>query len=134
MKHFDITHHDPNEPKRWPLFAGLCFLVIILINLAIPASAQVIQHHNYKIYFNPKLKCPDSVSWNLTPAMVLCKPPKRIDKFAQDKSIPNSPTPADFTNSHYDKGHLFSFDDAACDDIDRVECFYMTNMLAQTLS
>jgi endonuclease G len=63
--------------------------------------------------------------------MVSCAPQARKDAFAQDKAIPGSATPKDYANSGYDKGHLFSYDDAMCDATDKVECFLMTNMLPQ---
>lgn len=107
----------------------LLFVVIIFVHVA--GFAQTIKHHSFTTYYNAKLKESDSVSWNLTPSMCSCTPQARKDAFAQDKSIPGSATPADYANSGYDKGHEFSYDDAMCSPIDKVECFLMSNMLPQ---
>jgi DNA/RNA endonuclease G (NUC1) len=107
------------------------YLLIIFCFSATLVSAQVVKHHSFTTYYNPKTRDPDSVSWDLTPIMCACLPQVRKDAFAQDKAIANSATPADYVNSHYDKGHLFSYDDAMCDATDKVECFLMTNMLPQ---
>ena len=93
--------------------------------------AQTVKHHSFTTYYNAKTKEADSVSWNLTPQMCSCSPQERKDAFAQDKAIPNSATPKDYANSGFDKGHLFNYDDAMCNPIDKVECFLMTNMLPQ---
>jgi DNA/RNA endonuclease G (NUC1) len=103
------------------------------------AQAQAIKHHAYITYFNAKLHCPDSVSWDLTPAMI-CKLVTRVDKFARDPLNPNSPKPSQFiqlpaykTNKSIElaQGHLFSYEDAMCNPIDNVECFYVDQMYEQ---
>jgi DNA/RNA endonuclease G (NUC1) len=108
-------------------------LLVLLIWAAMAwvANAQVVKHHSFTTYYNAKTREPDSVAWNLTPAMCSCTPQVRKDAFAQDKQIPGSATPADYANSGYDKGHLFSYDDAMCNATDKVECFLMSNMLPQ---
>lgn len=93
--------------------------------------AQVVKHHSYTTYYNASKHEPDSVVWDLTPTMCSCSPQVRKDAFAQDKSIPGSATPSDYANSGFDKGHLFSYDDAMCNATDKVECFLMSNMLPQ---
>lgn len=106
-------------------------LLIFLSVYRIIAIAQKVQHHDYITYYNASKGEPDSVSWALTPTMVSCTPDTRHDMFAKDPSIPNSTKPTDYRNSGYDKGHLFSYADAECDGTDRIECFYMSNMLPQ---
>ena len=94
---------------------------------------QTVKHHHYTTYYDVLSHEADSVSWDLTPAMVSCtdKPPRK-DRFAEDPLIPDTRKVKDnYTGSDYDKGHLFSYEDASCDSIDRVECFYMSNMLPQ---
>lgn len=106
--------------------------MLMLLASCQASLAQVIKHHSYTTYYNAALKEPDSVAWNLTPHMVLCKCIViRKDAFKEDPLITNSAVPADYDDSGYDKGHLFSFDDAEFDPIDKVECFYMSNMLPQ---
>lgn len=94
-------------------------------------QAQTIKHHSYTTHYNPTIGEPDSVSWQLNPNMVSCDPVTRSDRFARDPTIPNSTTPDDYKNSGYDQGHMFPYADAECDSTDRIECFYMSNMLPQ---
>lgn len=94
--------------------------------------AQTVKHQHYTTYYNAVLKEPDSVAWDLTPTMVNCSAGvKRKDRFKADPDIPNSATKQDYVKSGYDRGHLFNYEDASCDSIDRIECFYMSNMLPQ---
>lgn len=103
------------------------------------ATAQVIKHHAYTTYYNAKLHCPDSVSWDLGPQNI-CKLVPRKDKFAKDPLNPNSPKPSDFiqldgykTNKSLElaQGHLFSYESAMCNPVDNIECFYVDQMYEQ---
>lgn len=110
------------------------------------AEAQTVKHHSFTVHYNAKIKESDSVSWDLTPAMVGCPDESRKDAFAQDKAIPGSAKPSDYavnssikTSPKYnadraswiDEGHIASYQDMMCNGIDKVECFLMTNMLPQ---
>lgn len=106
-------------------------LILVVMTSWIGVEAQTVKHHSYTTYYDTKIKEPDSVSWDLTPSMCACSPQVRKDAFAQDPKIPGSAKPIDYLNSSYDKGHLFSYDDAMCNATDKVECFYMSNMLPQ---
>ncbi len=107
------------------------FLLALCATLT-AVEAQKIVHHSYITYYNATKQEADSVNWNLTPTMVGCTDAgPRKDKFAADPQISNCPTKKAYTNSGYDKGHLFPYADAECDSIDKVECFYMSNMLPQ---
>ncbi len=105
--------------------------VIVLCVFQVTSNAQRAQHHSYITHYNASLRGPDSVSWLLTPDMVSCDSVKRKDKFAQDPFIANCVRPKEYSASKYDKGHMFPFADAQCDSTDKIECFYMSNMLPQ---
>jgi endonuclease G len=109
------------------LFVATLMIVLSGFN----TQAQKVIHHSYTTYYNAAKGEPDSVSWILTPTMVGCGLVVRADKFAKDPNIPNSTKPKDYSNSGYDKGHLFPYADAQCDATDQIECFYMSNMLPQ---
>ncbi|OKS84552.1 DNA/RNA non-specific endonuclease [Mucilaginibacter polytrichastri] len=96
-------------------------------------SEITVPHHHYTTYYDVTSHEADSVSWNLAPEMLGCTDkPKRKDLFGQDPQIPDTYKLKDnYINSGYDKGHLFNYEDASCDSTDRVECFYMSNMLPQ---
>lgn len=93
----------------------------------------VIHHQHYNTYYRVSRHEPDSVSWNLNPAMVNCKDkPERQGQFNMDPDIPDTYRLTDnYVGEGYDRGHLFSFEDARCDETDRKECFYMSNILPQ---
>ena len=107
------------------------FLTLLFILIAFSLNAQIVHHQHYTTYYNANLRTADRVEWDLTPAMVGCQQVPRKDKFVQDPKISNSASPRDYVNSGYDRGHLFSYKSASCDPIDRIECFYMSNMLPQ---
>jgi DNA/RNA endonuclease G (NUC1) len=115
----------------------LLFFIILLMP-AIWLPAQTINHKAYTIYYDAKIKGPDSVAWNLTPAMVNGIHPKtRVNMFAQDPLLKNGPKPSDFIQVSKDKtlegakGHLFSYEDSWCDSVNRRECFYVDQMYWQ---
>lgn len=102
-----------------------------------PALCQMIKHNGYIIYYDAKIKAPDSTSFTLTPAMVNCSPIARKDEFASDPLLKDGPKPADFKNTtkvdslQIDKGHTFSFKSSSCNPVNRKECFLVSGMYAQ---
>lgn len=131
MKLIKVTAEEI-EKRRCKAYKYLLPMITIFMLSGIwSAKAQAIRHHSYTTYYDSTLREPDSVSWDLTPQMVSCEAQARKDRFAADPDIPDSAKPSDYANSGYDKGHLFSYDDAMCNDTDKVECFYMSNMLPQ---
>lgn len=54
----------------------------------------------------------------------------RTDDFRPDKRIANAPTPEDYTNSGYDRGHMVPAADAD-DPVEMSDTFFMTNMTPQ---
>ena len=55
---------------------------------------------------------------------------ERTDDFRADSRIKNSPTPSDYSNTGYDRGHLTPAADAATDE-QMSDTFLMTNMTPQ---
>lgn len=54
----------------------------------------------------------------------------RVDSFKPDPNIPNSPTPADYTNTGFDRGHMTPAADSNSP-TEMSDTFYMTNMTPQ---
>jgi len=54
----------------------------------------------------------------------------RVDSFKADPAVANSPTPADYTNTGFDRGHMTPAADSA-NDTEMSDTFYMTNMTPQ---
>lgn len=63
-------------------------------------------------------------------AQARIKKTPRTDDFRADKRISDSPTPADYTNTGYDRGHMAAAANAD-DPIEMSETFLMTNMTPQ---
>jgi endonuclease G len=114
------------------------FLIIAVVGSLILLSAKtsqtVVKHHGYATYYNPDKREPDSVSWDLT-ADMLCPDDKPRLPFAADPDIVDCPGSNAYDDPldgiKYSQGHMFNFDEAKCDETDRRECFYMSNMLPQ---
>jgi len=119
---------------------AIIFLLVTFFSAGtLYAQQQVVKHHSYTTYYRPGLKEPDSVAYDLTPAMMNCSPQApRTDNFQADPNIPGSPPPGDYAVNHgvprtrwIDLGHLFNALDAACDGPFSDECYYTSNMLPQ---
>lgn len=126
---YSFTYNGRSFKKK--IVMKKLILCLAISAAAIVGHAQRIVHHHYVTYYNATTKEPDSVVWDVTPDMVSCPRVTRHDHFQADPDISDCATPHDYTNSHYDKGHLFNYADAECDSVDRIECFYMSNMLPQ---
>lgn len=115
-------------------FAGL----IIIAFWTDHAFGQTIHKHGYTIYYNPKIKAPDSTSFDLSPIDVSCPPIPRKDAFAADPELSNGPKPSDFANPkgqpdslQVDKGHTYSFDSSHCNPLNKHDCWYVDGMYVQ---
>jgi len=54
----------------------------------------------------------------------------RVDSFKPDPAVANSPTPADYTNTGFDRGHMTPAADSA-NETEMSDTFFMTNMTPQ---
>lgn len=106
-------------------------VTLFALSISLSAYAQRVAHRSYVTYYNAALGGPDSVVWDLTPAMLSCGQVARHDRFARDPQLPGSTDGNDYVRSGFQRGHLFNFEEASCDATDQVECFYMSNMLPQ---
>lgn len=114
-------------------------IFLSLLSGCAPCIAQTYKHHAYTTYYNQKLHCPDSVSWDLAPQNICALIPRK-DKFAKDPLNPNSPKPSDFVQLPGEKtnktlelaqGHLYSYESGMCNPIDNTECFFVDQMYEQ---
>jgi len=116
------------------------FLVIALSSLIfVSASTPIkgVKHHHYTTYYNADKREPDSVSWDLTSDMLCDRKPPRV-AFTADPQVAGCPGAGAYDEPlngvKYSQGHMFNFDEAKCDETDRKECFFMSNMLPQAQS
>jgi endonuclease G len=95
----------------------------------------VLKHTNYTSHFSKSKKYPVLVEWWETKAKVACATPlPRKDAFQPDpQAMQETDIKADYVNSGYDRGHMSPAASNQCQSVDvQIECFYMSNMAAQT--
>ncbi len=84
----------------------------------------------FSLSFNPENGTADWVGWELLRSET-DGASSRSDKFWADTSVAGSPTPNDYRNSGYDKGHLCPAADQKWSPEAMNDCFVMTNMTPQ---
>jgi len=95
----------------------------------------VLKHTNYTSHFSKSKKYPVMVEWWETKAKVACPNPlPRKDAFQPDPQlIQETDIKADYVGSGYDRGHMSPAASNQCQTAGvQIECFYMSNMAAQT--
>jgi endonuclease G len=108
-------------------------IVVFYGNHAEPNSTEdavIIEHTAFTISYVEKYKCPEWVSYMLT------KPEQQITikrysgNFKVDPNVSTCATHADYTNSGYDRGHIFPAANAWTSEI-MLESFFTTNITPQ---
>ena len=113
------------------------FLVTLLV-ISVTRFAQdivVFKHINYTSHFSKSKKYPVMVEWWETKAKVACTTPlPRVDAFRPDpQDMESTDIKGDYVGSGYDRGHMSPAASNQCQTMDvQLECFYMSNMAAQT--
>lgn len=102
--------------------------------LELPAAdlpAEIIQHAGYVVSYNPTLRIPNWVAYELT-AEETNGEAERTDEFLPDPLVKGDPVlTSDYTRSGYDRGHMAPAADMRWSDQAMQESFYMTNMCPQ---
>ncbi len=112
--------------------------LVTLLVISVTLFAQdvvVLKHTNYTSHFSKSKKYPVMVEWWETKAKVACPNPlPRKDAFQPDPLlVQETDIKADYVNSGYDRGHMSPAASNQCQTADvQIECFYMSNMAAQT--
>ena len=112
--------------------------VVALLCVLVTVKAQdvvVLKHTNYTSHFSKSKKYPIVVEWWETKAKVACATPlPRKDAFQPDPLlVQETDIKADYVGSGYDRGHMSPAASNQCQTADvQIECFYMSNMAAQT--
>jgi endonuclease G, mitochondrial len=113
-------------------------LLVTLLVISVTLFAQdvvVLKHTNYTSHFSKSKKYPVMVEWWETKAKVGCPNPlPRKDNFKPDPLLPTETDLAnDYVGSGYDRGHLMPAKSNQCQTQSvQDECFYFSNMAAQT--
>ncbi len=96
-----------------------------------PSSTNIVQHAFYSLMYDEQHEQPYWVNY------MLCRnrlngPFSRTNDYRVDPEVTTgSATPADYTNSGYDQGHLAPAEDFSFDSTAEEESFYMSNMSPQ---
>ena len=115
----------------------LLLLTTLLITFLVTFSQDilVLKHTNYTSHFSKSKKYPVIVEWWETKAKVACTNQlARRDAFQPDpQAMVETDIKTDYVGSGYDRGHMSPAASNQCQTVDvQIECFYMSNMAAQT--
>lgn len=109
-----------------------------LLAVTIPkgVSNQVLNYQAIRVNFNPSLRIPNCVAYELTATMVAMAdaPGHEVRKnynYAKDKSVKSCPENWEYRGSGYSRGHMAPAMDMRWDKTTMAQCFYMTNMCPQ---
>jgi endonuclease G len=114
---------------------GLSLLFFFTLIVVRAQDIVVIKHTNYTTHFSKSKRYPVLVQWETTKAMVGCPTPlKRKDNFKPDPQLVDETNIAFYyLKSGYDRGHVMPAADNLCQtQAVQDECFYFSNMVAQT--
>ena len=103
-----------------------------LMKVTLPEQTpnQQITYTGFTVGFNPEHHIPNYVAWELLRSETT-GPVPREKKFTQDTEVPSCPTPDDYRNSGFDRGHMCPAGDMKWDRDAMQACFKLTNICPQ---
>lgn len=110
-------------------------LLLLITTVSYSQDTVRLKHTNYIAVFSKSKKYPVLVEWWETKAKVACeKPLPRVDKFKPDPLLlAETDLTADYVGSGLDRGHMMPAKSNQCQtQAVQDECFYFSNMAAQT--
>lgn len=109
-----------------------------LLGVGIPkgVSNQVLNYKAIRVNFNPSLRIPNCVAYELTATMVdMADAPGHENRknynYAKDSNVKSCPENWEYRGSGYSRGHMAPAMDMRWDKTTMTQCFYMTNMCPQ---
>ncbi len=109
-----------------------------LLAVTVPkgVSNQVLNYQAIRVNFNPSLRIPNCVAYELTAtiAAMADAPGHEVRKnynYAKDPSVKSCPENWEYRGSGYSRGHMAPAMDMRWDKTAMKQCFYMTNMCPQ---
>lgn len=109
-----------------------------LLAVGIPkgVSNQVLNYQTIRVNFNPSMRIPNCVAYELTATMVdMADAPGHENRknynYARDNSVKTCPENWEYRGSGYSRGHMAPAMDMRWDKTAMAQCFYMTNMCPQ---
>ena len=110
----------------------------VLLAVGIPkgVSNQVLNYQTIRVNFNPSMRIPNCVAYELTATMVdMADAPGHENRknynYARDNSVKTCPENWEYRGSGYSRGHMAPAMDMRWDKTAMTQCFYMTNMCPQ---
>jgi len=109
-----------------------------LLAVGIPKgmSNEVLNYQSIRVNYNPTLRIPNCVAYELTATMVnMCDAPghenRKSYNYARDGKVKTCPENWEYRGSGYSRGHMAPAMDMRWDKTAMAQCFYMTNMCPQ---
>ena len=109
-----------------------------LLDVTIPkgVSNQVLNYQTIRVNYNPSLRIPNCVAYELTATMAsMADAPGHENRknynYARDNSVKTCPENWEYRGSGYSRGHMAPAMDMRWDKTAMAQCFYMTNMCPQ---
>lgn len=109
-----------------------------LMTVSIPkgVSNQVINYQSIRVNFNPALRIPNCVAYELTATMIdMADAPGHENRknynYSRDHNVASCPENWEYRGSGYSRGHMAPAMDMRWDKTAMAQCFYMTNMCPQ---
>ena len=109
---------------------------LLAVNIPKGVSNQVLNYQTIRVNFNPTLRIPNCVAYELTATMVdMADAPGHENRknynYARDNSVKTCPDNWEYRGSGYSRGHMAPAMDMRWDKTAMTQCFYMTNMCPQ---
>ena len=109
---------------------------LLAVNIPKGVSNQVLNYKAIRVNFNPSLRIPNCVAYELTATMVsMCDAPvhetRKNYNYTRDNNVNSCPENWEYRGSGYSRGHMAPAMDMRWDKTTMAQCFYMTNMCPQ---
>ena len=109
---------------------------LLAVTISKGVSNQVLNYQAIRVNFNPSLRIPNCVAYELTATMVAMAdaPGHEVRKnynYARDPNVKSCPENWEYRGSGYSRGHMAPAMDMRWDKTTMAQCFYMTNMCPQ---
>ena len=109
---------------------------LLAVNIPKGVANQVINYQAIRVNFNPSLRIPNCVAYELTATMVdMTDAPGHENRknynYARDTNVKSCPENWEYRGSGYSRGHMAPAMDMRWDKTTMTQCFYMTNMCPQ---
>lgn len=130
------TSNTPSTSSRLASPPSQSVNALLAVTIPKGVSNQVLNYQSIRVNFNPSLRIPNCVAYELTATMVaMADAPghevRKNYKYARDPQVKSCPENWEYRGSGYSRGHMAPAMDMRWDKTAMTQCFYMTNMCPQ---